>query len=132
MKKENKMHILLNNLFWGLVLWIFGYVLGIMFFAFVPKDMLGWAILPFGVALMLWVLLKKIKREQFMCYIGLGVIWTVMALVLDYAFVVKLFGATDYYKPDVYVYYVLTLVLPIAVGIYRFKEALFGGSKKKR
>ncbi len=120
----NKGKILLNTLFWGFILWLFGYVLGFVFFAFVPKEQIGFYILPLGVAFTLWVLLKKIKREEYMCYIGLGVIWTIMAVVLDYLFIVKLLNGADYYKLDVYIYYVLTLLLPIAVGWYKKSKGL--------
>lgn len=85
------------------MLWVFGYVLGIIFFAFVPKNMIGWAILPFGVTVTLWVLMKKIKRESFGCYFGVSIFWTLIAVGLDYLFIVRVFHATDYYKPDVYV-----------------------------
>ena len=34
--------------------------------------------------------IKKITREKFTCYIGLVIIWTVTAIVLDYIFIVKL------------------------------------------
>jgi hypothetical protein len=119
--EKNKKKIFLNTLFWGFVLWLFGYVLGIIFFAFVPKDAIGWFILPFGVAATLWVLFKKIKRESFGCYIGLGAIWMLIAIVLDYIFLVRLFNSAGYYKFDVYLYYFLTLLLPIAVGWYKFK-----------
>lgn len=119
----SKGKIFLNTIFWGFVLWLFGYVLGIVFFAFVPKEVIGWFILPFGVAFMLWVLFKKIKREEFMCYIGLGVIWTIMAAVLDYLFIVKLFKSADYYKLDVYVYYGLTFILSVVVGWWKFKNS---------
>jgi hypothetical protein len=44
-----------------------------------------------------------------------------MAAVLDYLFIVLLLGASNYYKPDVYLYYALTFLLPLAVGWYRFK-----------
>jgi hypothetical protein len=70
----NKKQILLNTTFWGFILWLFGYILGIVFFAFVPKDLIGFFILPLGVAFTLLVLLKKIRREEFMSYIGLGII----------------------------------------------------------
>ena len=118
----DKKKIFLNTIFWGFVLWLFGYVLGMILFAFASKDVIGWIILPLGVIVTLLVLFKKIKREEFGCYVGLGVIWTIMAVVLDYIFLVKLFGTTDYYKFDVYLYYFLTLVLPIAVGWYKFKK----------
>ena len=120
--ETNKGKIFLNTVFWGFVLWLFGYVLGFVFFAFVPKFLLGWYIMPFGIIATLLVLLKKIKREKFMCYVGIGIIWTIMAIVLDYIFLVKLLNATDYYKIDVYIYYVLTFVLPIALGWYKFNR----------
>jgi len=97
-------------------------VLGFVFFALVPKSLIGWFVMPFGLAATIWVLLKKIKREQFTCYVGLGVIWTIIAVAFDYLFLVKLLGATDYYKVDVYIYYILTFVLPIFVGWYRFNK----------
>jgi len=119
-----KKQLLTSTLSWGLILWLFGYALGIVFFALVPKDQIGWYILPFGVAFTLWALLKKIKREEFACYIGLGVIWTVMAVLLDYLFIVKLFQSSDYYKADVFVYYALTLILPISVGWWKKSKGL--------
>lgn len=120
--EKNKGKIFLNTVFWGFVLWLFGYVLGFVFFAIVPAGQIGWYILPFGVAFTLWVLLKKIKREEFLCYIGLGAIWMLMAVALDYLFIVKLLKSAAYYKPDVYVYYALTFLLPIAVGWQRFRN----------
>jgi len=120
--ETNKGKIFLNTVLWGLALWLFGYVLGFVFFAFVPKEYIGWCIMPFGIIATLWVLFKKIKREEFGCYVGLGVIWTIIAVVLDYVLLVKLLKATDYYKMDVYIYYILTFVLPIIVGWYKFKK----------
>jgi len=120
--EKNKGKIFLNTVFWGFVLWLFGYALGIIFFAIVPVGQIGWYILPLGVAFMLWVLIKKIEREEFMCYFGLGLIWTLMAAALDYIFIVKLFHSVGYYKPDVYAYYALTFLLPIAVGWHKFKN----------
>jgi hypothetical protein len=122
MKPEDKKNFL-NTLMWGLILWLFGYVLGFVFFAFVPVDMIGWYIMPLGTIVTLWVLVKKIKRPELMCYIGLGVIWTVMAVVLDYIFVIKVLSPEGYYKPSVYVYYILTLLFPIIVGYFKMKKS---------
>jgi hypothetical protein len=119
---QGKLNIFLNTLFWGLILWLFGYILGLIFFAFAPKELIGFFILPFGVAFTLWVLLKKIRREEFGCYFGLGLIWTLMAVLLDYIFIVKLFQSAGYYKLDVYLYYALTFLLPMIVGWYQFKK----------
>ena len=119
---KNKGKIFLNTIFWGLMLWLWGYILGFVFFAFVPKDIIGWLVMPLGLAAIIWVLIKKIKREEFMCYVGLGIIWTIMAIALDYVFLVKLLKAVDYYKLDVHIYYILTLILPITAGMYRFNK----------
>ena len=55
--------IFLDTVKWGFVLWVFGYILGIVLFALVPKELIGYVITPFGIAFTLWVLWKKIKRE---------------------------------------------------------------------
>jgi hypothetical protein len=43
--------------------------------------------------------------------------WMAIAVVLDYIFIVLLFQAT-YYGPDVFVYYALTFLIPVGVGLY--------------
>jgi hypothetical protein len=120
---SKQLKLFLNTVLWGFALWVFGYVLGFVFFAFVPQAYLGWAIMPFGIAVTLWVLMKKIKRSRFQCYIRLGVIWTLIAVLCDYFFLVKLLAPADgYYKLDVYIYYLLTFALPIAVGMWKKKS----------
>lgn len=119
----DKKHIFLNTIFWGFILWLIGYILGFVFFAFVPANYIGWLITPIGIIITLCVLFKKIKRDSFTCYIGLGVIWAVMAIILDYLLLVKLLNPVDgYYKLDVYLYYIITLLLPIIVGWIKFKN----------
>lgn len=41
----------------------------------------------------------------------------VIAVVLDYLFIVQLFQA-DYYQADVFLYYALTFLTPVGVGLY--------------
>ena len=102
---------------WGFVLWFIGYLLGILLFMFVPPSLLGWIIMPVGMLIALWVLIKKVKRESFRHYVHIAIVWTAIAIVFDYAFLVMLFKPADgYYKLDVYIYYVLTFILPIAVS----------------
>jgi len=117
---QTKKALFLNTILWGLALWFFGYILGFVFFVFIPKDLLGWAIMPFGVSATLWVLFKQIARKEFKCYFGLAIFWTLIAIVFDYLFIVKLLNSYSYYKLDVYVYYLLTFLLPITVGWYKF------------
>lgn len=106
--------LLWDALGWGFLLWLIGYVLGFILFFVVNPSLLGWVIMPIGVVIALWVLLKKVKGETLRHYLTLAVVWAVMAVVLDYLFIVKALKPADgYYKLDVYVYYALTFLLPL-------------------
>jgi hypothetical protein len=112
-----------NMLIWGFILWLCGYIAGIVLFFIVPKDVIGWVITPFATLLTIWVLFKKVKRPEMMCYFGTGLIWTIMPIVLDYIFIIKLLNTGNtYYKPDVFLYYFLTFSLPIIVGYWKYKH----------
>lgn len=118
---------------WGFVLWLIGYILGMVLYFIVPVSIIGWILMPIGVGITLWVLYEKVHpvksavggAEQFnrvRYYFLLAVIWTFIAVVFDYLFIVKLLNPADfYYKPDVYLYYALTFILPLLVG--RIKRA---------
>lgn len=108
---------------WGFTLWLIGYLLGIALFAVIPQSLLGWVIMPIGVLITLWVLLKKVKAESFKYYLLVAISWTLIAIVCDYFFLVKVFKpAGGYYKLDVYLYYFLTFSLPILVGWKKFAK----------
>lgn len=101
---------------WGIVLWLIGYALGIILFAVVPPSILGWIITPIGVLITVWVLVKKVHANLFQYYLSLAIVWTSIAIIFDYLFLVKVFNPADgYYKLDVYLYYMLTFVLPLLV-----------------
>ena len=108
--------VALYGLGWGTGLWFIGYLLGIVFYMILPKDLIGWAILPIGVLITVLVLMKKIRRLRMAEYVMLSFLWTVMAVVLDYIFIVRAFSSADYYKLDVYVYYGITALLPLIIG----------------
>lgn len=109
--------LFIDFLGWGIGLWLIGYLLGIILFAFVPAAMIGWVIMPIGAAVTIWVLLKKISGTGLSFYFWLGTVWMLIAVVLDYFLLVKVFKPADgYYKLDVYLYYLLTILLPIIVG----------------
>ena len=108
--------LLKDSLGWGFILWLIGYALGFVFFFIVPKPIIGWFIMPIGTIITFWVLFKKVKDEHFRHYLILSIVWTAIAIVFDYFFIVKaLNSAEGYYKLDVYVYYALTFVLPLIV-----------------
>lgn len=115
--------LLKDGLGWGFLLWLIGYILGILLFAFVQISLMGWIIMPISTAISLWVLIKKINSKSFNYYFLLAVIWTVIAIVLDYLLLVKVFKPADgYYKLDVYLYYALTFLIPPIVGWWRKAE----------
>lgn len=107
---------------WGIILWLIGYALGIMLFTIVPPTLLGWVISPIGTIITLWILFKKIRSEKFYHYVTIGGVWTLIAIIFDYIFLVKAFAASDYYKLDIYIYYSLTFILPIIVGWWKTKK----------
>jgi hypothetical protein len=112
-----------DGLGWGLVLWLIGYVLGMVLFMIVQPALVGWVIMPIGTAITVWVLVKKIKAGSFGYYVMVGAIWTVIAIIFDYLFLVRMLNPADgYYKLDVYVYYASTLGLPLLVGWYKWKK----------
>lgn len=109
--------LLKDALGWGFILWVIGYILGFIFFAIVPPAYIGWVIMPIGIVITLWVLLKKIKGDSFGYYAVVAVAWTAIAVIFDYLFIVAMLHPADgYYKFDVYLYYALTLALPLMVG----------------
>lgn len=115
--------LLKDGIGWGILLWFFGYVLGILLFMIAPLQLIGWIISPFGIAVTLWVLLKKIKSSTRLYYLKLGIIWSLVAIVFDYLFLVQVFKPADgYYKADVYFYYLVTCMLPFLVGWMRNKK----------
>lgn len=114
------MKTLMQVLGWGIGLWLIGYILGIIFFPILPISMIGWLIMPIGAIITLWVLFKRIKLESFHSYLILAITWTLIAIIFDYFFLVKIFKPSDgYYKLDVYLYYVFTFTLPLIVGWYK-------------
>ena len=105
---------------WGVALWLFGYVLGLLLFAVVPTAIIGWIILPAGVAVTLWVLYRRVSVTAPRDYFVIAAVWTAIAIVLDFVLIVKAFHPPDgYYKADVYLYYALTFLMPTAVGLAR-------------
>lgn len=112
--------LLKDSLGWGFVLWLIGYILGIALFFVVRPSLIGWVIAPVGVVITLWVLLRRVKANRLQYYAIVAVVWTLIAVVFDSLFIVKAFNPPDgYYKPDVYLYYVLTFIAPLAVGWWK-------------
>lgn len=103
----------------GTVLWLFGYFASLMLFFSPFADIMGWIITavftPVTIAVTWWWF--KTRDLPLTYFLRIGLVWTVIAMVLDYLFIVQLFQTT-YYSPDVFVYYALTFLIPAGVGLY--------------
>jgi hypothetical protein len=109
-----------NGLGWGFALWFFGYVLGFVFYAVAPPDLIGWYVMPLGIAAACLVLWKWVRLVSMRDALLLGIAWCAIAIIGDYLFIVMLLNPPDgYYKPDVYLYYALTFALPLAAAWLR-------------
>ena len=116
--------LLKDSVGWGFILWLIGYILGVVLFFVLPSSLIGWVIMPIGAVVTLWVLMKRVKVNLLQHFVMLAGVWTVIAVVFDYVFIVKAFSPTDgYYKLDVYAYYVLTFTIPLAVGWWTTSRA---------
>jgi hypothetical protein len=102
---------------WGFILWLIGYLLSIILVFLVPLHLLGWIIAPIGAAITLWVAFKKLRGATLGYYGLVAVVWLLIAVVGDYLFIVMAFSPPDgYYKPAVYLYYALTVAIPLLAG----------------
>jgi hypothetical protein len=103
----------------GTGLWLFGYLASLLLFFSPFADIMGWIITavftPITIALAWWWF--RARDLPLTYYIVVGVAWTMIAIVLDYLFIVRLFQTT-YYEIDVFVYYALTFLIPVGVGLY--------------
>jgi hypothetical protein len=105
----------------GTGLWLIGYIASLaLFFTPIWEFMGGWILLviftPITIAITWWWF-KQREPQPLTYYVKVGIAWMVIAIVLDYLFIVQLFQAT-YYGTDVFVYYAVTFLIPIVVGFY--------------
>ena len=81
---------------------------------------MGWILLviftPVTIAITVWWFRKR-ERLPLAYYVKVGAAWVLIAVVLDYLFIVQLFQAT-YYGTDVFVYYAVTFLIPVGVGLF--------------
>jgi hypothetical protein len=104
----------------GTALWLIGYLASLVLFFSPYAGVMGWILLaiftPVTIVIVLWWF-KKRERLPLQYYAGVGVAWVLIAIVLDYLFIVLLFQA-NYYGIDVFVYYVVTFLIPVGVGLF--------------
>jgi len=103
----------------GTLLWLFGYLASLVLFFSPYVGVMGWIITsvftPVTIAITWWWFRDRGLPLPY--YFGVGLAWAAIAIMLDYLFIVRLFGAS-YYEVDVYFYYALTFLIPVGVGLY--------------
>jgi hypothetical protein len=104
----------------GTGLWLIGYLASLVLFFTPFAGVMGWILLviftPVTIAITWWWFRER-ETLPLQYYAGVGVAWVLIAVVLDYLFIVLLFQAA-YYEADVFVYYALTFLIPVGVGLY--------------
>jgi len=65
----------------GFGLWLFGYALGVVFFAFVPPAMIGWYVAPIGVAATVFTLWTWVGIPSPGQGMVVGIVWNLIAVV---------------------------------------------------
>jgi len=108
----------------GTVLWVIGYLASLVLFFSPFAGVMGWILLaiftPVTIAIVWWWFRKR-ERLLLRYYAGVGVAWVLIAIVLDYLFIVVLFQA-NYYGIDVFVYYAVTFLIPVGIGMFLNKS----------
>ena len=102
----------------GVLLWLLGYIASLLLFVSPFAGIMGWILIavftPVSVIIVWrWFTGRDLPLAY---YAGLGIAWTVIAVVFDYLFIVLLFSAT-YYGLDVFVYYAITFLIPVCIGL---------------
>ena len=110
--------ILKDTVMLGAALWLIGYIASLVLFFSPFHEVMGWILLivltPVTIIIAyLWF--RKRERLPVQYFAKVGVAWLLIAVVLDYLFIVLLFQAI-YYGADVFVYYALTFLIPVGVG----------------
>ncbi len=103
----------------GMGFWLLGYLLSLALFFSPFASSMGWILLavctPVTIAITWWWFRRR--DLPLVYFVKVGLAWTVIAIVLDFLFIIILLQAT-YYGPDVFVYYALTFLIPVGVGYY--------------
>ena len=104
----------------GTALWLIGYLASLVLFFSPYAGVMGWILLavftPVTIVIVFWWFRKR-ERLPLQYYACVGVAWVLIAIVLDYLFIVLLFKA-NYYGIDVSVYYAVTFLIPVGVGLF--------------
>ena len=104
----------------GILFWLAGYLLSFVLFFTPVAGIMGWVLFavmtPVTLAVTLWYFSHR--PRPFPYFVKIGIAWTAIAIVFDYLFIVMLLHPAAYYRADVFTYYAVTCLIPVAVGWY--------------
>ncbi len=104
----------------GTALWLMGYLASLVLFFTPYAGVMGWILFaiftPVTIVIALWWFGNR-GHVSLQYYAGVGVAWVLIAIGLDFLFIVLLFQAS-YYGVDVFVYYAVTFLIPPSVGLF--------------
>lgn len=117
--------LLRDTAYTGILLWVAGYLASMaVYFSGLNYDVWGKVVLllyiPCAAVFAYWYFSQRELSLQY--YAGVGIAWSLIAVVLDYPFIVMRFGAWQYYTPDVFFYYIVMFLIPVIVGMYVNRE----------
>jgi hypothetical protein len=105
----------------GTFFWLIGFLAGMVLFFTPFKNSMGWIMLvtftPVTIAITWWWFRQR-EHLSLQYYAGVGGAWALIAVVLDYLFIVTLFSSTEYYALHIFLYYILMFLIPVGVGMY--------------
>jgi putative effector of murein hydrolase LrgA (UPF0299 family) len=103
----------------GLTFWLIGYLLSLVLYFILPPGVMGWILFVVLTPVMIGVTWRWFRDRNLPVtyYLKVALTWTAIAVVGDYLFIVHLFSSQGYYQADVLVYYLVTFLIPVGVGI---------------
>ena len=113
--------VLRDTVYAGVLLWVAGYLPSMAVY-FSGLDYVIWGkivlilYLPCAAVFAFWYFSGRHLPLRY--FAGVGLAWSLIAIMLDYPFIVLRFGAWQYYGPDVYLYYIAMALIPPGAGWY--------------
>jgi len=115
---------LIDTLGLGFCLWLAGYLASLALFFVLPPGLLGWALFAVFTPVTIFAAYWRFHKRQLPLahYLKVAAAWLVIAIILDYFFIVVMFKSADYYKLDVLLYYATAFLVPVAAGLKYAKK----------
>lgn len=109
----------------GFFLWFIGYIASIILYFLVPPAIIGRILfIVFTPVIIVITLVRFRKRALTLRYYTIvSLVWTGIAIVADFLFIVLLFNPDNYYHLSVFCYYIMTFLVPLIAGILYRPEA---------